>query len=295
MPQNSLYTGLLENHADRRKAVDQIVSGTPLVMQLGGVYGLFVNAENQNSVKSIFDIKGESKRSLTLVKRTDDIISWADKQAIHKDILEHLHDVGRNIGLVAHLRFPIDSSFVGKLPEHAYGIYNDPATGNPYPVVQYLDPSGHVYMSDFISELKRNGVEHVAVTSFNDHSISEPEITDPDRARELASEKGLPMILEDPLHARKDIKGSYAIILCFQNELKLLRKGAVDDKIINAIIENKLKMDELTKQTKIKNSHDFAEFISLLDEYHLTGERAKNAFVLYMMGKNPRDILKKLH
>lgn len=290
----SPYIGLLSNPDDQEKAIQQIIEGEPLVMQLGGVYGLFADASNKRSIERIFEIKGENKRSLTIIKRTDDIIKLANYAIIRNDLRNKLSEIGKNLGLVAHLRFPINKSLLNQLPEYTYSYHLDELTGISYPVVQYLDPSSHTFMSSLVDSLEQKGIQNIAVTSLNNHAIGESEITEKIRAISFSKEKKLPLIIEDPLHRRKDIKGSYAIIFCFSDSFRLVRHGAIDTKIINAILENRLQIKNTNKFSTEVNSHNFNDFISLIETHLITGEKAKMALLLYMSGENPDNILKKL-
>jgi len=231
-----LRLGSLENITDMDKAVQIIKGGHPVAGQMHGVFGLLIRGDSHRAAMEALTMKGEENlnKPFSSMMATKDFVSLVDHEIlppVSQKLLENIPDLQRRIGAICHIRAPVRPDLI---KEHQV-----PSSLLSYqaeqPYMQNLDPFGHRSMSRFVEKLKKEGISYIGVTSLNDKTKGEAEITQSKRAIRFCREKGVPLLLKDPQHTRVDVRGSFAIIDL--ENLTAIRDGHVPIKILEKILK----------------------------------------------------------
>ena len=231
--QIELRVGSMGDLVDRQEAVKIIQDGGCIGAQLRGVYGLIWNGFDEEATKLAGKIKGhEDFKIYSSIMPSERFLSIVDESLVHPHFAPLVRDPEKyqNIfGSICHTRAPIRADLAPRIPDWM----KSEDSGKYY--MHNLDPHGHWALSELIKDLNNNYVKLVGVTSLNDHSTGEAEITNLERAVEFCqSSNKLSLLLQDPTHKRQDIIGSLAII-DLENG-KALRDGHIPVKIVEKIV-----------------------------------------------------------
>lgn len=242
-----LKVGSLGNPEDVTNAVDIIVNGGVVAAQIWGVFGLWMRADNVDAIQEALRVKGDrnQEKKLSVMMFSHQLLPLVDREAIHpalQPFFTNSEAFRSQIGSLFHVRVPIRSDRATELPSAVVSLGD-----NQKAYLHNLDPSDHPLMSNFIHQLQEADIPYVAVTSLNDHSAGEPEITDPYRAKTFCQARGISLLLTDPLPTRPEVHGSFAIVDC-ENSVAL-RDGVVPIAVISAILNTPL----MTKDTAQAN------------------------------------------
>ena len=259
------YVGTLESDRDIDQAVDIIKTGGIVAAQMWGVYGLWVDGANLEAVNRLHDeIKltpPEKDRTLTTMMDSKDLEPFIDYDAIHpslQPLFSDLEGLQKRVGALLHLRIPLVEGAVEKY-NIPHTVYKSDGSRN---LIQNLDPYGHEFMYNFIKQLNHSGTQFVAVTSMNRSRVM-PEITSLDEAQHFSNETKIPILLKDPLHRRRKIKGSFTIV--HAGDLKAEREGSISIELANSLLGLSEEDEKISTAEMKKTIYNHSDFEDLLE------------------------------
>jgi len=161
--------GRLDSEGDISEAVEIIRNGGIVAAQFRGVFGIWGDGSNSESIAKALIAKGDTDpaRKFSCMLFADDFLPLIDRFSVHESIrhlLDSVESLEQRLGAMCFIRAPINKDVVGGIPEPLISEEG----GNFY--MHNLDPYGHWPMTGFIRALNAGGVEFVAVTSLNDHA-----------------------------------------------------------------------------------------------------------------------------
>lgn len=235
---SSLHVGSLSDEGDVQKAIDIITNGGIIASQMRGVFGIWVNARDFDSVKAAHNAKGSSvSKPLSLMLPIDKFLHLVDLDSVHPDLV-HLFqsatEYQSRMGAICHARLPIKEEEVKNLP---YTVVSEDG-GKHF--VHNLDPTGHESMSKLIRRMIESGVDVIGVTSLGDTSSGggkdNKEITTIYEAIKFCQRdtNNIDILLLDHEQPNEVAVGSFAI-LDF-SKAKALRDGHISVGVIKKIL-----------------------------------------------------------
>lgn len=256
--------GSLGNQHDINTAVEGMLSGKIIAMQVGGVYGFIADAADDESLEAIDHIKGSSDHTKPFSSFTfySEIYEHIDLDKVHESVRRHLADpelVSRTFGLVLHMRLPVKKESVELLPRRLLSE----ADGIPY--IQNLDPTG-LPIERFVRIARKMGVKKPAVTTLNTSGIEECA-TREQVEQFMVKNPDIFILLTDPSYRFKGsalhtaVRGSFLIVNMM--DLSLIRKGFIPEEII----EHMLNVQLVNKDQALPAKYSVAEeYFNLLEE-----------------------------
>ncbi len=277
-----LRVGSFGNQADRVEAANSISRGEVVAVQVRGVYGLLARGDDWEAVKRVFAIKRSPIKTLSKLGITQDLQGFIDLDAIPdkaKPLVLDLKRLQERIGAIGHVRYPVVKELYDRYPAMVS------QEGNEY-YVHNLDLWGQDEVCHLIGLLREENIP-MAVTSLNDHSIGEAEISEMPRATEfcLASEQ-LDLLLTDPLTKRANIKGSFAIVDI--ENMSVIRDGHIPARVVEKLLGLGLDQNGM-KSVKHEQSADFDRLL----KFNFDSGRLRLAVLDYLSGMEVEEIWQK--
>lgn len=260
-----LRIGSLENKEDLQEAGKMIENGEVVIAQLRNVFGIWAKGDSDKALDKAIEIKGETnkKKPFSSMMFSQDFVALIDLEVVSepfRSLLDNPRVLQTIIGGLCHLRAPIKPSLVSKIPERMLTFNEE--DGRYY--MHNFDPFGHK-ISRLIKEFNQRGIKHVAVTSFNNHSKNEAEITNLPRAEEFCRGGGVKLLLTDPSPKREEVKGSFAIVNI--RDLSASRTGNVPVEVLEEILGIKFDKSKMKEAAYLKSTYpslaDFEGFPEL--------------------------------
>lgn len=280
--------GSLDNPGDIEKAVDLMVNGDVIAAQWGNVFGLWMDASNNQAVKKIIEAKGEKNktRTFTSMLETGFFLGLIDRNRIPPEFAKLIRTSAyfkKRVGALCHFRVPVRQELVDRhsIPSSIVSVKDE------VPYLQHLEPAGHPLMHRFIDNAGKKGVSFVAVTSLNDVSKDEKEITQTGRAIEFCQEKGISLLLTDPLFRAQDAMGSFSILEVSKEGLRAVRNGNVPTDVLEQIFEMQI-VSTGVKEAKYSGSKYYNQFEKKYG--HLSPELKRTVVILHNMGYGDKEI-----
>jgi tRNA A37 threonylcarbamoyladenosine synthetase subunit TsaC/SUA5/YrdC len=275
--------GSLINRSDIQKSVGIIKNGGVVVVQMGGVIGMFADGTNRPALEKILTAKeiSDKNRPFSAMMFYTEVVKYIDLKSIHADLQPLLINQDRMknlIGSLIHLRLPLKTEIVNQIPQSMRS-----QTGEKW-IMHNLDPTGRP-IENFVRALNNNGVPFVAVTTLNRHG--EPEITDWKEAIAFCQTfahlpHAVSLHLADPTYKRKSIKGSLTIVDTINKTIA--REGFVPTEIVEAILGVTFNRTD-AKKVKHKQAHGFTQLNYHLQNQKVAPEKVRELIIQYISGK----------
>jgi len=279
-----LQVGWLNNPDDIALAVNFLRQGYPIAGQVRGVFGIWANAQDSSSLEKVtLAKKTPEKKALSSMMFSQDLFPLVDRNLVHQEfhqLLDNPRTCQIRFGGICHLRVPVSKKAASEIPP----ILLSEKEGVFY--MHNLDPFGHP-IAHLIRAAKKKGLPSLAVTSLNDHSVGENEISDWERAQEFCQQKieFLPIILRDPIPRRDEVRGSFAIV-------DLAKKSAVRDGHIPISFIERLFQTDLDKGSMQPSK--YSQIKIEIGSLALSPEAARVFILWYIRGKGEAEIIEKL-
>lgn len=283
--------GSLRKREDVYNAVDLMAQGRPIAIQVGGICGLFADANNRQAVADVYRIKGEEDtgKPLSVIISANVFAPLIDPQKIDSRFLTLLSSPENPqaidpiklrwlTGTMLHFRAPISPSKAANLPPSILS-HSDDGT----PIMQGLDLSGHPLAKRLMSEAFAVGIEFMGVTSLNQSGTL--EITTAEEAIKYCQEQNVAIFLEDP-YFNTNVRGSFTIV-DISNPAHVIRDGQIPIGIIEQMILGfGLEKDKMKSANHPQADYSFLE--------HLQGfppKLVRQAILLFFINMEPQIII----
>lgn len=225
-----LKVGSLLNIKNRKDAARELARGEIIGIFNRGVCALWFDGGNVKAVEKVSKIKGEKRHSrpVALTLSLDEFVPLIDVDKLPKKTREFLllPDLKSRIGSLCFIRAPLKSEYLKIVPKNAQN-FDDGIC-----MVQNWDSFGHTPTEKFLTEVKKLGITHPAVTSMN--ISGEPEIVDQKEGIVFCQRFNIPIFLRDP-KAHPTHFGSYTIFTFDKNGIRLERDGNIPAKLFKFI------------------------------------------------------------
>lgn len=233
----AMEIGSLEKSRDVWKAIELVDAGEIVAFEFRSVFGLMVDAWNEQAAISALDVKGTENietKPLSAMMSSLDFLPLVDKSVLSDSmrvLVEDPDEFQRRIGALCHISAPIRAEAVKKeeIPDRLLSFNSE--TGQYY--MHNLDPEGHGPMSGFIRRLNKAGLHFPGVTAIG--RSGEPEFVEKEKAMAFCQKSNqVSLFLEDPNPAHEKVLGSFPI-LDIEQEC-FVRDGHVPAQIVSLLI-----------------------------------------------------------
>lgn len=218
-----------------REASELIGSGQVVAFQFRKVFGLMVDARNDQAAITALEVKGTpnpEEKPLSAMMFSQDFFPLVDVEKLPKSMQELVSDPDEFqnlIGSLCHIRAPILADQIDQIPPRLLSF--DKETGQAY--MHNLDPRGHEPMAEFINALNKTGILFPGVTAIG--LSGQAEFADKESAIALCQNSGVvPLFLEDPNSTHEQILGSFTQLDIERAEI--IRDGHVPAMVITMLI-----------------------------------------------------------
>jgi len=272
-------------------AVEHILQGGVLVVQLRKIFGMVFDAESPEATRKVSEVKkANPERKFATMMSAKAFLPLIDREAVAESLRPLVQDpqiLKTTIGGICHLRAPIKKERAKEINGRAPNIVSF-KEGRYY--IYNLIPFGHAEITRLANKLNEKGVVFPGVTSLN--QSQEPEIIGLKEAQAFCRQHSalLPFILTDSNSVRRGVKGSYTIIDLAK--LTVERNGNVPASLLAKILGTNL--DSRNARGPKHEQADFGPVEDLILELNLGPIASRAAVLLYIKGKAPEEIKSRL-
>ena len=217
-----------------RRAAELLRDGGTFGSLVRGVCAIWVDGTNPDAVEAVYKIKGErrGRRPFGVIisaKRVCKLVDLSRVAPSTRDLLSDPNELGRRIGSLCFLRYPLADSVAASLPEWVMSQTDD---GTHW--VQSWLPDEWAPTRNLIDALNNAGVDLPIVTSMN--VSGQPELVEREEGLRFSATHGIALFLADP-DASGEVKGSFPILSVGASGIKLAREGHFPGYLFDALLD----------------------------------------------------------